>query len=45
MTDLLSGYTPGGYYCELFGGDGAPLEHTQAIRNWLADLPLLTGPV
>jgi hypothetical protein len=36
MTDLLEGYTPGGYYCELFGGDGAPLEHTQAIRNWLA---------
>ena len=34
MSDLLERYNPGGYYCELFGG-GTPLDHTQAIRNWL----------
>ena len=32
---MLSDYSPGGYYCELLGGEGLPSEHTQAIRDWL----------
>ena len=35
---VLSGYDPGGYYCEMTGGDGGTAAHTAPIRSRLADL-------
>ena len=34
---VLSGYDPGGYYCEMTGG-GTAAAHTARIRSRLADL-------
>ena len=33
---LLADYDPNGYYCDMFGGAGAPAEHTLALRRRLA---------
>jgi uncharacterized circularly permuted ATP-grasp superfamily protein len=42
VDDLLEGYDPNGFYCEIVGKPDRPAEHTAAIRNWMARTRLQT---
>ena len=35
---VLANYDPGGFFCEMLGGEDAPADHTAAIRSRLVDL-------
>jgi uncharacterized circularly permuted ATP-grasp superfamily protein len=38
--NALTGYDPGGFFCEMFGGGGRPPAHTAAVRQRLSQLDI-----